>query len=224
MSVTRSILERTFRMRHGDQSGTCFTVNVEGRRYLVTARHLVRTIDPCGVVEVQHSGKWMPVAVQLVGHGEGELDVSVLAPQYLFGASHAVGLTTAQLQLAEEVFFLGYPYGLWFDMGKVNEGFPLPLVKRAVVSAMFAADGWMLLDGHNNPGFSGGPVVRRWDGRHQIVIGVISGYRSEKLPVLDDAGNPGPYRYAMNTGIVVVYDARLVRRLIDANPIGLEVG
>ena len=88
---------------------------------------------------------------------------------------------------------------------------------------MFVDEGWMLLDGHNNPGFSGGPVVRRWDGRRQTVIGVVSAYKSEKLPVLDEAGNLGPYNYVMNTGIVVVYDAGQIRRLIDAHPIGLEV-
>ena len=82
----------------------------------------------------------------------------------------------------------------------------------------------MLLDGHNNPGFSGAPVVRRWDGRQQTVIGVVAAYKSETLPILDGAGQPGPYRYAMNTGIVVRYDARQIRRLIEANPIGLEVG
>ena len=112
MTVTANILQRTFRMRHAEQSGTCFTLDVEGRRYLVTARHLVGTIGLCGIVEIQHSGKWMPVAVQLVGHGEGDLDVSVLAPQYLFGASHVLGLTAAQLQLAEG------------KQNRVRDGFP----------------------------------------------------------------------------------------------------
>ena len=47
MSVTTNILRRTFRMRHRDKCGTCFTVDVDNRRYLVTARHLVETIQAC---------------------------------------------------------------------------------------------------------------------------------------------------------------------------------
>ena len=57
MSVTTNILQRTFRMRHGDNVGTCFTVDVHNRRYLVTARHLVEKIRPRGTVDIQHSGK-----------------------------------------------------------------------------------------------------------------------------------------------------------------------
>ena len=223
MSVTSNILQRTFRMRHGDNTGTCFTVDVHNRRYLVTARHLVETIRTSGIVDIQHSEKWTPVAVDLVGHGEGSIDLSILAPQSLFGAAHSLVVTTAQLQLAEEVYFLGFPYGLSFDIGELNAGFPLPLVKRATVSAMYTKSGWMFLDGHNNPGFSGGPVVRRWNGREQVVVGVVSGYRHETSRVVDGEGNPGPYSYVMNTGIVVVYDSLKLNELIAANPIGIEV-
>ena len=165
----------------------------------------------------------MPVEVELVGHGEGPVDLSILAPQSLFGAAHSLAVTTAHLQLAEEVYFLGFPYGLWFDVGELNAGFPMPLVKRATVSAIYLESGWMLLDGHNNPGFSGGPVVRRWNGREHVVVGVVSGYRSETSRVVDGSGNPGPYSYVMNTGIVVVYDSRKLNELIAANPVGIEV-
>ena len=203
--------------------GTCFTVDIDNRRYLVTARHLVDTIRTFGVVTIQRGGTWNAVGVQLVGHGEGNTDITVLAPQSLFGASHSLNLTTAGLSLAEEVFFLGFPYGLWFDIGVLNAGYPMPFVKYAVVSAMPLEEGWMFLDGHNNPGFSGGPVVRRWNGKEQIVVGVISGYRNEMQPVIDEVGDPGPFRYSMNTGLVVVHDSRKVVQIIEAHPIGIEV-
>ena len=223
MTVATNILQRTFHIRHGDTTGTCFTVDVENRRYLVTARHLVQKIHAQGIVEIRHNGAWSPVSVKLVGHGEGSVDVSVLAPQSLFGAAHPLLVTTANLTLAEEVYFLGFPYGLSFDVGDLNAGFPMPLVKRAAVSAMFLKDDLMLLDGHNNPGFSGGPVVRRWNGREQVVLGVVSGYRSEKSRVVDDAGNSGPYSYVMNTGIVVMYGSRKLNELVAGNPVGIEV-
>ena len=223
MSVATNILQRTFRMRHANNAGTCFTFDIDNRRYLVTARHLVDSIRTFGVVSIQHDGTWYNVVVQSVGHGGGNSDIAVLAPQSLFGATHYLNLTTAGLSLAEEVFFLGFPYGLWFDVGELNAGYPMPFVKRAVVSAMFQEEGWMFLDGHNNPGFSGGPVVRRWNGTEQVVVGVISGYRSEIQSVVDEAGEPGPYQYYMNTGLVVVHDSRKVIQIVEDNPIGIEV-
>ena len=48
----------------------------------------------------------------------------------------------------------------------------------------------IFLDGHNNPGFSGGPVfVVNESNHHVTVIGIISGYIPQKSPVKDDSGN-----------------------------------
>lgn len=112
--------------------------------------------------------------------------------------------------MSEEVFFLGYPFGLSFDIGAAGWGHPLPLVKRATLSAFKLDEGLLLLDGHNNPGFSGGPVVRSAARRGMTtstvadpqVIAVVSGYRRDQGRVLDDAGFEGPYTYDVNTGIV----------------------
>jgi hypothetical protein len=41
--------------------------------------------------------------------------------------------------------------------------FSVPLIKKAIISATVHEHGAtvLLLDGHNNPGFSGGPIVYR---------------------------------------------------------------
>ena len=208
MSVTSNILQRTFQFRYKGEEATCFSIDVDNRRYLVTARHLVDGIEKDSALEVYFNGRWTSVPIKLVGHGEGDLDVSVLAPQLLFGASHPLVTTTAKLVLAEDVYFLGYPYGWRVYMSTLNDKFPLPLVKKATVSALGLGDSPILLDGHNNPGFSGGPVARRGTSTEQIVIGVVSGYHAERPRVVDQDGNRGPYTYIMNTGIVVVYDIR----------------
>ena len=224
MSVTSNILQRTFHIRYENSSATCFSVDVDDGRYLVTARHVIGSIHDCGVVEISHNGCWKHVEVELVGHAKGDVDVSALAPQTLFGASHPLVTTTANLVLAEDVYFLGFPYGLSFDVGEINAGYPMPLVKKATVSALGIGDGPMLLDGHNNPGFSGGPVACRGSAKEQIVVGVVSGYRYDRQDVLDGADNRGPYTYDTNTGIVVAYDIRHVLRLIVDNQIGISTG
>lgn len=169
----------------------------------------------------EHTAADLPHPVP--GHGDGGADVSVLAPQVLFGAPHPLSITTAHLMLAEDIYFLGFPFGMSFDVGDLNAGFPMPLVKKGIVSGLHFEDGLILLDGHNNPGFSGGPVVRRGTSTEQTVVGLVSAYRYDRNRVLDTDDKPGPYTYDVNTGIVYVQDVRQVLRLISDNPIGIEV-
>ena len=223
MSVTTNILWRTFPIRYSSREATCFTADVDGKRYIVTARHVLQGMGESDTVEIMYQGQWRRLSVRLVGHGEGDVDVSVLAPDVLFGAPHELELWAGGLTLAEGVYFLGFPYGMSMDVGKLNEGMPVALVKSAVISALYMPEGRFLLDGHNNPGFSGGPVVR--DARlttPQTVIGVVSGYRAVSPRVLDLQGNEGPYTYATNTGIVVVWSIARATDLIAANPIGIN--
>ena len=58
----------------------------------------------------------------------------------------------------QDAYFLGFPFGIGFDLG----GGSLPFVKKAIVSGLYKSINGVslvLLDGINNPGFSGGPVV-----------------------------------------------------------------
>ena len=224
MSVTANILQRTFLIRYKGNTGTCFTIDVQGRRYLITAKHVVDSIRDDAVVDISHNRGWLPLRVRLVGHGAGDIDVTALAPQELFGASHPLRVTTAGLILAEDIYFLGFPYGLGMEVKtELNAGFPLPLVKKAVVSALGLGDGPMLLDGHNNIGFSGGPVVRRGTKEEQTVIGVVSGYEAERQRVRDEDDNETPYTYYTNTGIIIAHDIRHALAIIATNPIGISV-
>ena len=224
MSVTANILQRTFRIRCNGHTGTCFTIDVQDRRYLVTARHVVDSIRDDALVYISHNRGWLPLRVRLVGHGVGDIDVTALAPQELFGVSYPLKVTTRHLMLAEDIYFLGFPYGLSMQMKtELNAGYPLPLVKKAVVSALGLEDNPMLLDGHNNVGFSGGPVARRGTKEEQTVIGVVSGYRYDRHKVRDENGDETSHTYDTNTGIIIAHDIRHVLGIIAAKPIGIPV-
>ena len=106
---------------------------------------------------------------------------------------------------------------------KLNGGFPLPLVKKAPVSAIQFRGKPLLLDGHNNVGFSGGPVARRGTKEEQTVVGIVSGYHAERENVQDENGDEAPYTYEANTGIIIAHDIRHALDLIRANPIGIAV-
>ena len=224
MSVTTNILQRTFHIKYNGQTGTCFTIDVDGKRYLITARHIVESIQDADVVEISRKRKWFPLRVRLVGHAKKKIDITALAPQELFGASHPLTLSIANLVYAEDVYFLGFPYSLSMEVPtKMNNGFPLPLVKKAAVSAISLKDRPILLDGHNNRGFSGGPVARRGTKEEQTVIGIVSGYPAEIQKVHDENGNETSYTYEMNTGIIYIYDIKHALNIIEENPIGVLV-
>ncbi len=221
MNVTSNILQRTFSIRCDTSCGTCFTVDIGNKRYLVTARHIAVGINDKANVEIFHGGQWKLLSAQLVGHGSDNIDISVLAPDQLFGAAHPLEVSTANMILSEDVYFLGFPFGWSSDSADLNAQFPLPLVKKGIISAFSGKDPFILLDGHNNPGFSGGPVVR--GNKPDQVIGVISAYRTERRQVLNESGDEAPYTYYTNTGIIIAYDTRQIEQLIEKNPIGINV-
>jgi hypothetical protein len=102
----------------------------------------------------------------------------------------------------------------------------MPFVKKAILSAMSTENEveHLFLDGHNNPGFSGGPVVFKTHGSNDLkVAAVISGYRYTEGPVFSD-GSAMPLVYRYNTGIIVAHSIRIATDLIAANPVGFPIG
>jgi hypothetical protein len=154
--ISANFIHRVFRIRFGDSIGTAFTIDIEGRQYLVTARHVVPDLvndQVTPAISVFSNGEWLPMTAHLVGHSPGVIDVSVLSP--------GVRLTPPELPVqvsgdgafyGQEVFFLGFPYNFLGDVVFTDRGYPLPFVKRATLSCL-ARDAYFL-DGHNNPGFS----------------------------------------------------------------------
>ena len=221
MAVTSATLQRTFRIRNQNSVGTCFTVDLDCRRYLVTARHVASGIESRRAVEVWHDGTWKNLSVEFVGHGPEGVDITVLAPQQLFGGGYPIDIHGG-FRLGEEVIFLGFPFGQGSEVGAMNSDFPVPWVKHGIVSAFSADSSTIYIDGHNNPGFSGGPVVQ--DGGSEVrVLGVISGYRHDRRKVLDDSGHEGPYTYDLNAGIVLAHNADRITQIVASNPVGFPV-
>lgn len=216
--ITANVVHRVFRLRAGEAVGTAFTIEDEGREYLVTARHVVPSFSGTGSISLFSSGGWLSLQATLVGHGSGDLDVSVLAvDRQLTPSGLSMPATSSGVVYGQEVHFLGFPYGYLGRYAFGPDGFPLPFVKRATLSLF---DGPLfLLDGHNNPGFSGGPVIFRQANQEFKVFAVISAYRYVYQPVFDGA-SATDLSFKYNTGIVEAYGIDEATRLIRANPIG----
>ncbi len=226
MLMTTNILQRTFRIQYGGSTGTCFTVDVDCRQYIITARHFVSSIAGPNLLQIQHENTWKSLAVELVGHGQGDIDVTVLAPPVQISPTHPLPTGTAGIVLSQDVYFLGFPYDLTNDGGNLNRNFPIPLVKKGILSAFQVGEvKTLLLDGHNNPGFSGGPVVCQIvnDRSNELTaIGIVSGYHDEPKPIYVGESET-PFTYYDNTGIVVAAAIDHALDLIQRNPIGFDL-
>lgn len=227
--VPSNILQRTFRICFGQSVGTGFTADVDGKRYFVTARHVVDGIEGRSEVGIQRQDGWQNFECEVVGLGADDIDVAVLSVQHPLSPDHPISFSSNGLYLGQDVYFLGYPYGLEGTAGiAIAANFPLPLVKKAIASG-FKMNGnkleIILLDGHNNPGFSGGPVFFNHIGNeHQYgIAGVVSGFSSTLEPVLTVNGDDTEFVYSYNTGIIVATGISVVMDLIRENPVGLEL-
>lgn len=221
--ITTNVLLRVFRIRGEEKArGTAFTLDVGEKQYLVTAKHLVGNLKGSAQIDLFSNGTWKPFRVKVVGHAEGAIDISVLAPgKRLTPEGFPLEATAGGLIYAQDAYFLGYPYDLLTEWNMRPGGHPMPLVKKAIVSAVDAHQ--ILLDGHNNPGFSGGPVVFSTPGnRDWKVAAVISNFRFVDQPILR-FGKKTDYFYEYNTGIIMAYQISYAKEIIESNPIGLRI-
>ncbi len=225
--VPSNALQRTFRMRYLADTATCFTIDVDGKQYIVTARHALPGVGQSVTIQLQHEGVWKDLSCEVVGIAPDEIDIVVLAPPHPISPSHPLPPTTKDMFLSQDAYFLGFPYGLHAEVGGLNADFPLPLVKKACVSMLALFPGktrYLLLDGHNNPGFSGGPVVFSPHGNPNDVrvAAVVSGYKFVWDKVfIEDKETDLAVKY--NTGIIVAYAIDYALELIQARPIGAPV-
>jgi len=223
--VTQNIIRRTFHIAIGQNEGTCFAIDVNNKQYLITAQHLFNH----GNVErasVFRNDNWEEIPINLVGHCRNPIDISVFATNFRISDSISPISNMNGLIYGQDAYFLGYPYGLQYDIGELNRNYPLPFIKKATVSLMINDQDnaqFLYLDGHNNPGFSGGPVVftnRNTNGFQLAAI--ISGYRTQNQNIYN-GNNVLPLTYRYNTGIVIAYSINHAIDLINQNPIGYDI-
>ena len=227
--VSANVIQRTFNIRRGESQGTAFTIDRAGRQYLVTARHVVESIVPGENISVWHEEQWKALDVNVVGVGEGEVDVAVLAPPFQISPMHLLEAAgSGSTYYGQQVYILGFPHGHDSGGAEINRGLPIPFVKSGVISAFAFGDVKKIyIDTHANEGFSGGPVVFRpqQGGRdpHELrVAGVITGYLQYSRALHDADGNHLA-NVGENTGIAVAVGVQHATDLIDANQIGFEL-
>ena len=223
--ITKNIIQRMFHISRDNKTGSAFTFDRGGKQYLVTARHVVEGIASSDSILIAQTKRWKIIDINVVGVGEGEADVAVLACQLQLSPTHPLEPVGPQAEFfyGQQAYFLGFPFG-WDSGGEhMNNGMPIPFVKTGIISAFTIGDApvqKIYLDAHVNEGFSGGPVVFDQDGLY--VAGVVVSYPKRFQPVVDDQKNTVAHAQE-NPGIVLAISISHVVALIDANPIGFAL-
>lgn len=235
---TTNILQKTFLIRQGRSRGTAFAIESDGREYLITARHVVP--DTAQPIDILHDETWKQLPVSRIYHHPGKPDVAAITLGQQLAPRHPVTLSTAGIVVGQDVAFVGFPFGWNTTQYDLNNGFPLPFVKAAIVSAFVPknqATVWYL-DGHNNAGFSGGPIAADHMPRQDPklgpkVMGVVSGFQPERTPHPSELDPPpmcmdgylvaDDHVHLANSGFLVGYDIKHALELAQANPHGFKL-
>ena len=218
-----SIVGRTFCIRTEAGQGTAFTMDVDGKRYLITAQHVLGA-NSTGSISIESTSEQERIDVEPVGHSTPKLDVSVMRPSkpihdHCF-RTKPYDPESSSIVIGEDVYSCGFPLGLSTKVFYFpNFPYPIPLLRRWMVSG-FDTDQYYL-DGFSNPGASGSPVFKM-HGTVPIVIGVVVARYKEPSSVTDGRCDTGG-QVDLNSGIVMITKIEKVIDLIRRNPIGLEV-
>jgi hypothetical protein len=208
---TNNVLTRITMVESAYGRGSMFSIDIDGREYWITAKHVVtgskhppfgsithtsvslNVLDPGAPIE-----KWSAVSFTAIDT-EKDVDIVVLAPSevLLKNPLPSVKADSSGAFLGGDCEFLGFPFGGGWRVLYGGQSYVLPFVKHCTVSAIVnKSTGTALtkaistedrrvwiLDGINNEGFSGGPVFFR-TGQDQQIMGVVSGYFTEPTEVV----------------------------------------
>ena len=214
--ITNNVIQRVFYLK-SIKTGTCFTLDIDNKQYFVTAKHIVEDIKDGENIELLYKNKWEKFPIIVVGKND-TLDIFVFAIKTQLLLAHPLPATMEGIVYGQDLYFLGFPYGYYTDIGELNRGFPLPLVKKGILSSLSTKESpRLLIDGHNNLGFSGGPVVFKKPGSEKFsVAGVVVGFykeHDENDEILENT----------NSGIIEAPEIKNVIDLINKNPVGTEI-
>jgi S1-C subfamily serine protease len=219
--ITSNALRRTFHLKHGNQAGTCFAIDVEDKQYLVTAAHLLapnKEQNPQPLI--MHDKQWKAVPCSFLGCAPNSIDIAVFALENRVADSDLKLIPTSlNTYLSQDIYFLGFPYGLRCDLGAANADFPIPLVRKGCLAKIATPDqDFMILDARNNPGFSGGPVIFLTEGKIGVA-GVISGMRWAQQEINLPA-QPNSVKVWTDAGLVTAYAIEHALNLIKSSEHG----
>lgn len=224
--ATNEVLQKVVQIQYKNSTGTAFAVENDSitKQYLITAKHIFIGLNEGDIfdINVRKNNNWMRLKVRIYFSNNHDVDVAVLSLVDVVNIklAYKVALTSADLALSQDVFFLGFPFNLCQMVSDdINEGYPLPLVKKACLSAFYNNGNGieqLILDGINNKGFSGGPVCfKNINSGEFSICGVISGYLPYNSRLFTPQNVESDYYVKENAGIIISYNIIYAKEIID---------
>lgn len=218
---TGDILQRVFCITVNRIRGSAFAVPVGAQICLVTAKHLVADLPVGRTSQIGIFTGLKTENVEITPHLSDAADVDIAILETTIAgdpnAHPGLELTSDNVIFGQDTYFLGFPYfdkQIKYQSQRLNNGFPFPLVKKATYSGF--SEEIHYLDGHNNPGFSGGPVILTVQNPlKQVIWGVVSGYVSH-LGKVAHIQTAHELAYQENSGIIVISSIRHAVQLIQS--------
>lgn len=197
--ITSNVLRRTLLVRVPDENqgsleyGTAFTIDIDGRQYLITAKHVVVGLreNSDGKIQILKKAGWSDLRVH-VYKCDDPVDIAVLVPPSQLTVSYPLEPSSVGIAVGQDVFFVGFPNAAEF--AKIYGSLPdvFGLVNRGTLAQLDSIPERkaqrLFVDGYNVPGLSGSPIVFRdirESGLNFKLAGVVVAYEAEPSPVFN---------------------------------------
>ena len=218
-AVPVEILGRTLLVKAGKTTGTAFEIDHKGALYLVTAKHVVDGLKgKNAALQVWRKNGWEEVrTVKTLFPASDDVDIAVLETGEKVSQPFQIAISSTDegVTMGQQVWFLGYPFGDPTLTSRVGDRM-LPFIKKGTISAINASDPdavVLYIDGFNNPGFSGGPIVYwQFSKRAYRIPGVVQGYRNDTAKLVVK-GKTVDTNLLVNSGILTAYS---IKHAVDA--------
>lgn len=210
------ILTNTQLIEFEKSTGTSFFIKNKDEEYLITAKHIFQNKIQHGeyaniYMEKGAIKEWF--TVQVYFHSEPNVDIAVIKMKEKFCYIQPYELSE-KVVLGQDCRFLGFPLQQKFHTS-MKQG-KVAFIKRALFSAFMIIDNYevTLLDGSNNPGFSGGPVIfQEMESGKNFIYGVVSGYFQQFNKIETKST---PVMIPENSNIMVCFGANYINEIIES--------
>ena len=221
-AVPNEIIRRTFIIKtsDGNSFGTAFAMDYKNKLYIVTARHVAAGYpETNAMVQIRRDNMWQTVhTVRILHPPSNDVDIAIFETEQVVEKPFEIAPAgkTGAVTLGQQVWFLGFPHGL----GSRSNNLEFPFIKKGTMSAVDSTnpDSFVLyIDGFNNPGFSGGPILF-WDFSQQkyMILGVVQGFKNENAKMIVN-GQQVDTPVSVNSGILAGYHIEHACQAIEAS-------
>jgi hypothetical protein len=209
-------LRNTFWLKTDSFTASSFIVVQNGIELLITARHVFKNKDSKKNFvnfELNIKKEWKRFEAKIYFSEDSNIDIAVLKLKSNIENTSPLEIAKpTEVWVGQGCVFLGFPYGIFYS--PANDEF-LPFVKKALISSF--REKITYLDGLNNPGFSGGPVIIwSYETKKPKLYAVISGYYPQKdkleIPLLKKKGS---FNYIENSGIIYSYPLSDIEKIMS---------